>query len=65
MSARVLLPNGTPRVFSGEDLQTYIADAEGITRFITEVTFRVRELEEEKHRLISCPDIGSLQVFLD
>jgi len=45
-SARVVLPSGDVRTFRGEDLEL-IADAEGITGIITEVTLRVRELEED------------------
>ncbi|TLM99070.1 MAG: FAD-binding oxidoreductase, partial [Actinobacteria bacterium] len=63
VSARVVLPNGTARVFEGQELLDYIADAEGITGFITEVTFRVRPLETEVHRLFSfasAADLGSM-----
>ena len=42
VSARVVLPTGEVREFSGEDLQL-IADAEGITGFITQVTVQVQE----------------------
>lgn len=53
VSARVVLPTGDVKEFAGDDLMTYIADAEGTTGFITEVEFRVRPLEGEVHRLIS------------
>jgi len=46
VSARVVLPNGEVREFSGDDL-ALIADAEGITGIITRITLRVRPLEEE------------------
>jgi Fe-S oxidoreductase/FAD/FMN-containing dehydrogenase len=46
VSARVLLPNSGIKVFEGDDLEL-VADAEGITGFITEVTFRVLPLAEE------------------
>jgi Fe-S oxidoreductase/FAD/FMN-containing dehydrogenase len=46
VTARVVLPNGGARAFSGDDLDL-IADAEGITGIITQVTLQVRPLEEE------------------
>lgn len=46
VSARVVLPNGEVREFSGDDL-ALIADAEGITGIITQITLRVRPLEQE------------------
>ncbi len=46
VSARVVLPNGEVREFSGDELDL-IADAEGITGFITQITLRVRTLEKE------------------
>lgn len=52
-SARVVLPTGEVRVFTGEDLATLVADAEGITGIITEVTVLLRDLEPETHRLFA------------
>ena len=49
VSARVVLPTGEVREFTGDDLNTLVADAEGITGIITEVEFRVRTLEAEVH----------------
>ncbi|HHS97965.1 MAG TPA: FAD-binding oxidoreductase [Chloroflexi bacterium] len=46
VSARVVLPTGEVREFSGEDL-ALIAGAEGITGIITQITLRVRPLEKE------------------
>jgi Fe-S oxidoreductase/FAD/FMN-containing dehydrogenase len=60
VAARVVLPNGEIREFRGDELLTYVADAEGTTGFITEVEFKVRPLEPETHRLIAFPDAGSL-----
>jgi Fe-S oxidoreductase/FAD/FMN-containing dehydrogenase len=60
VSARVVLPTGEAREFRGDELLGYIADAEGITGIITEVTFKVRRLEDEVHRLIAFPDAQSL-----
>jgi len=53
LSARVVLPTGEVKVFTGLELTQLVADAEGITGIITEVEFRVRPLEEESHRLIA------------
>ncbi len=60
VSARVVLPSGEVRVFEGAGLQDHIADAEGITGIITEVTFRIRQLEPEVHRAFSFPDGAAL-----
>ncbi|NTW28536.1 MAG: FAD-binding oxidoreductase [Coriobacteriia bacterium] len=60
VSARVVLPSGEVKEFAGGELLDYIADAEGITGIITEVTFKVRPLEDEVHRLIAFPDADSL-----
>ncbi len=46
VSARVVLPGGKVREFQGEDLDL-VADAEGITGIITQVSLRVRPLEPE------------------
>ncbi|MDO8987217.1 MAG: FAD-binding oxidoreductase, partial [Coriobacteriia bacterium] len=60
VSARVVLPGGEIKVFEGEDLLAYIADAEGITGIITELTIRIRQHEPEVHRAIAFSDAGSL-----
>jgi Fe-S oxidoreductase/FAD/FMN-containing dehydrogenase len=60
VSARVVLPDGTVREFSGPDLDV-IADAEGITGLISEVTIRVQPLEELEVVAIGCPDAHDLQ----
>jgi Fe-S oxidoreductase/FAD/FMN-containing dehydrogenase len=64
VSARVVLPTGEVREFSGDDLANFVADAEGITGIITEVTFRVRPLEDEVHRLIAFSDAFKLGAAL-
>lgn len=64
VSARVVLPTGEVRVFSGDELLSFVADAEGITGIITEVTFKVRPLEDEVHRLIAFPDAAKLGAAL-
>lgn len=63
-SARVALPSGEVREFSGEGLVDYIADAEGITGVITEVTVALRDLEPEVHRAFAFKDAGSLEKAL-
>ncbi|NMD72663.1 FAD-binding oxidoreductase [Bacillus sp. DNRA2] len=55
LEAKVILPDGKLQVFSGHDLMQYIADLEGITGIITEITMKVRRLEDEIHRLIAFP----------
>jgi len=60
VSARVVLPTGEVRVFEGDDLQKLVADAEGITGIIVELTFRIRHLEPEVHRAIAFNDAASL-----
>jgi Fe-S oxidoreductase/FAD/FMN-containing dehydrogenase len=63
-SARVVLPTGEIREFSGEDLAMLVADAEGITGIITEVTVRLRDLEPETHRLIAFDTSSALHAAL-
>jgi FAD/FMN-containing dehydrogenase len=64
VAARVVLPNGETREFSGEELLTLVADAEGTTGFITEVEFRVRPLEPEVHRLVAFESAAALGAAL-
>lgn len=63
ISARVVLPNGEVREFSGDDL-ALIADAEGITGFITQVKLHVRPLEEESVVSLACSDAYDLQKLI-
>ncbi|GAW27720.1 FAD-binding and (Fe-S)-binding domain-containing protein [Carboxydocella sp. ULO1] len=63
-SARVVLPTGEVRTFTGRELGDYIADAEGITGIITEVTVLLRDLEPEVHRAIAFRDARSAGQFL-
>lgn len=53
LEAKVILPSGEIKSFTNDELQLYIADLEGITGIITEITMKVRKLEPEVHRLIS------------
>ncbi len=62
VSVRVALPNGEIERFCGEELLDLIADMEGSTGVITQVTFKVRKLEKEIHQLIvfdRCEDMGA------
>jgi Fe-S oxidoreductase/FAD/FMN-containing dehydrogenase len=51
VAARVVLPTGDIREFTGEGLRDYVAGAEGTTGIITEVEFLVRKLQPEVHRM--------------
>lgn len=64
VAARVVLPTGDVREFTGDDLLSYVADAEGTTGFITEVEFRVRPLEDEVHRLVAFESAAQLGAAL-
>jgi len=60
VSARVVLPDGTVRDFGGPELDM-IADVDGITGLISELTVRVQPLEEMELVAIGCPDPHDLQ----
>ncbi|MFA5375195.1 MAG: FAD-binding and (Fe-S)-binding domain-containing protein [Dehalococcoidia bacterium] len=60
ISARVVLPDGAIKECSGEDLNL-IADAEGITGLISEVTIRLKPLEEIGIISIGCADAHGMQ----
>ncbi|MFA5056425.1 MAG: FAD-binding and (Fe-S)-binding domain-containing protein [Dehalococcoidia bacterium] len=60
VSARVVLPDGAIKEFTGEDLKL-IADAEGTTGLISEVTVRLKPLEELGIISIGCPDAHDMQ----
>ena len=60
ISARVVTADGKVKLFSGQELQELVADAEGITGIITEVTFKVRPLEDQEVVLVSFPDAKSI-----
>jgi Fe-S oxidoreductase/FAD/FMN-containing dehydrogenase len=63
VNARIVLPNGTVRHFTGKDLKL-IDGAEGITGFISQLTIRVRPLEDLKVVAVACPDAHDLQRFV-
>ncbi|MDH4264614.1 MAG: FAD-binding oxidoreductase [Deltaproteobacteria bacterium] len=64
LSARVVLPTGEVREFTGNDLNL-ISDAEGITGFITQVTLQVQPLEELEVVSIGCPNPHDLQRLVE
>ena len=63
VSARVVLPDGEIRIFKGDDLDL-IAEAEGITGFITQVTLKVMPLEELSIMSIACLKVRDLQQIM-
>ncbi len=64
VSARAVLPDGEVREFAGKDLEL-IADAEGITGLISQVTVRLRPLEEEDVVSLACSDPHDLQKLIE
>ena len=60
VNARVVLPEGTVREFGGPELDM-IAEAEGITGLISELTIRVQPLADLELVAIGCPDAHDLQ----
>ncbi len=64
LSARVVLPNGEMKEFSGPELEL-ISDAEGITGFISQVTLKVQPLEEFEVISIGCPHPNDLQHLIE
>lgn len=64
LSARVVLPNGQVKSFSGSELDV-ISDAEGITGFITEVTLKLMQAEELSVLAIAIKETSDLQSFLE
>lgn len=62
-SATVILPSGEIKEFSGEDLHV-IADAEGTTGIIAQLTVRVHELQEMDVLAVASPDAHKLTAIL-
>jgi Fe-S oxidoreductase/FAD/FMN-containing dehydrogenase len=60
VSARVVLPDGTVKEFSGPELDL-ISEAEGTTGLISQVTIRVQPLEKLEVVAISCPNAHDVQ----
>ena len=64
VSARVVLPTGECREFTGAELDL-VSGAEGITGLITSVTIGVKKLEDLDVVAVACRDAGGLQRFLE
>jgi len=64
ISARVVLGDGTVKEFNSNEIDL-IADAEGITGLISEVTFKVMKLEEMELSAIAFKDTKSFQKFAE
>ena len=64
VSARAILPDGSVRVFTGDDLDL-IADAEGTTGFIIDLTMQVQPKEELQIIAVGCPDARDLQRIVE
>ncbi len=62
VSARVVLPDGSVKEFSGEDLDL-ISDACGITGLISDLTIKIMLKEELEVISIGCADAHDLQRF--
>ena len=63
VSARVVLPDGSVKDFSGPELGL-IAEAEGTTGLISQVTIRVQPLEPLEVWAVSCPGANDVQQFM-
>ncbi|MGQ9684009.1 MAG: FAD-binding and (Fe-S)-binding domain-containing protein, partial [Anaerolineae bacterium] len=63
VSARVLLPSGEVRTYAGDELDL-IADAEGTTGIILEVTVRLRALEPERVAAIGMDEAADLAALV-
>jgi Fe-S oxidoreductase/FAD/FMN-containing dehydrogenase len=63
IEARVILPSGQARDFSGQDVEL-VSEAEGTTGLISRVTLRVQRLADLEVVAIACPEADLLtQVF--
>ncbi len=64
-SARIVLPSGEVQEVSGEDLRL-VADAEGTTGFISQLTVRLMKLDELGLVAVACPDAHAItRIFQD
>lgn len=64
-SARVVLPSGEVKDIIGKDLDM-IADAEGTTGIISQMTIKVQKLEDIGVAALACPDAHTLsRIFQD
>jgi Fe-S oxidoreductase/FAD/FMN-containing dehydrogenase len=64
VSARVVLPDGSVRQFSGPELEM-VSEAEGITGLISQVTLRVQPLEPMSVVALAAPDPQSFQKLVE
>ncbi len=64
VSARVVLPNGTIKEFSGKDIEL-ISEAEGITGLISTITIKVMADEKLSVVAIGCPDAANMQKLIE
>jgi Fe-S oxidoreductase/FAD/FMN-containing dehydrogenase len=62
--ARVVLPDGSIRIFTGDDLDL-IADAEGTTGFIIDLTMKVQPKEDLSIIAVGCPEAADLQKIVE
>ncbi|MFC2025236.1 FAD-binding and (Fe-S)-binding domain-containing protein [Chloroflexota bacterium] len=63
LSARAVMPDGSVREFSGDDLDL-VSSAEGITGLISEVALLVQPVEDIEVIAIGCPDAYDLQQMI-
>ncbi len=63
VKARVVLPDGQVREFSGDELDM-ISDAEGTTGFISELVIKVQPNDEMQVVSVGCADARDLQKFV-
>ncbi|MGD0353926.1 MAG: FAD-binding and (Fe-S)-binding domain-containing protein [Dehalococcoidia bacterium] len=63
LKARVVLPDGEVKEFSGDELDL-ISDAEGTTGFISELTVKVQPNDDMQVVSIGCADADDLQKFV-
>jgi len=65
VSTRVILPSGEIRELSGKDIEV-IADAEGTTGLISQITLRVQKLTDTGVAAVACQDAHNLaRIFQD
>ncbi len=60
VSARVVLPSGEIKEFSGSELEV-ISEAEGITGLISQITLRIQKDTELDVLAVACPEAHELQ----
>ena len=63
ISARAVLPDGTVKEFSGDDLDL-LSDAEGTTGLISSLTIKVMPHDELDVLAVACPDAHDLQKMI-